>query len=126
MAVCSEQTKGNKKMKMKMNLRVTIILESGYVGSIPHSDGVGSNHGDPQSKGHSWICNPAFDENLNSATGYFIGRVSERTVCDPFFKHATVGYVVTWLRSFTNGSCSVTMQPCLVKWLQLRLRPVTK
>ena len=55
-----------------------------------------------------------------------IGRVSERTVCDPFFKHATVGYVVTWLRSFTNGSCSVTMQPCLVNWLQLRLRPVTK
>ena len=56
----------------------------------------------------------------------FLGRVSERTVCDPFFKHATVGYVVTWLRSFTNGSCSVTMQPCLVNWLQLRLRPVTK
>ena len=55
-----------------------------------------------------------------------LGRVSERTVCDPFFKHATVGYVVTWLRSFTNGSCSVTMQPCLVNWLQLRLRPVTK
>ena len=55
-----------------------------------------------------------------------VGRVSERTVCDPFFKHATVGYVVTWLRSFTNGSCSVTMQPCLVNWLQLRLRPVTK
>ena len=26
----------------------------------------------------------------------WIGRVSERTVCDPFFKHATVGYVVTW------------------------------
>ena len=24
-----------------------------------------------------------------------LGRVSERTVCDPFFKHATVGYVVT-------------------------------
>ena len=58
--------------------------------------------------------------------GKYIGRVSERTVCDPFFKHATVGYVVTWLRSFTNGSCSVTMQPCLVNWLQLRLRPVTK
>ena len=55
-----------------------------------------------------------------------LGRVSERTVCDPFFKDATVGYVVTWLRSFTNGSCSVTMQPCLVNWLQLRLRPVTK
>ena len=69
MAVCSEQKKGNE--KMKMNLRVTIILESGYVGSIPQSDGVGSNHGDPQSKGHSWICNPAFDENLNSATWYF-------------------------------------------------------
>ena len=58
--------------------------------------------------------------------GNILGRVSERTVCDPFFKHATVGYVVTWLRSFTNGSCSVTMQPCLVNWLQLRLRPVTK
>ena len=27
-------------------------------------------------------------------------RVSERTVCDPFLKHATVGYVVTWLRGY--------------------------
>ena len=31
-----------------------------------------------------------------------LGRVSERTVCDPFFKHATVGYVVTWLRPVTT------------------------
>ena len=29
-------------------------------------------------------------------------RVSERTVCDPFLKHATVGYVVTWLRLVTT------------------------
>ena len=33
---------------------------------------------------------------------YQLGRVSERTVCDPFFKHATVGYVVTWLRPVTK------------------------
>ena len=31
-----------------------------------------------------------------------LGRVSERTVCDPFFKHATVGYVITWLRPVTT------------------------
>ena len=55
-----------------------------------------------------------------------LGRVSERTVCDPFFKHATVGYVVTWLRSFTNGSCSVTMQPCLVNLVTVRVNQVTK
>ena len=29
-------------------------------------------------------------------------RVSERTVCDPFLKHATVGYVVTWLSLVTT------------------------
>ena len=29
-------------------------------------------------------------------------RVSERTVCDPFLKHATVGYVVTWLHLVTT------------------------
>ena len=29
-------------------------------------------------------------------------RVSERTVCDPFLKHATIGYVVTWLRLVTT------------------------
>ena len=29
-------------------------------------------------------------------------RVSERTVCDPFLKHATVGYMVTWLRLVTT------------------------
>ena len=47
--------------------------------------------------------NKGDDKNImKHRDGKMLGRVSERTVCDPFFKHATVGYVVTWLRPVTT------------------------